>query len=74
MIRTVSEEQCMDCMCITNHYDACLGRSCPTCATLRAITYIPTDDEHDGEALREAKLEPLIEHMSDIDAHLQRTK
>lgn len=81
MVRTTSEEPCMDCGQTTNHYDALMGRLCPQCTIRRVddmiymrcrmdrVPYVP--EPNTEESLLS---EPLIDHSNDIDAHLQKGK
>lgn len=66
MVRTVNEEKCVSCGRITNNYDACLGRFCPSCAKDLATEIIKNRC-----ALLEKPSEPLIDHSNDIDIRLQ---
>jgi len=76
MVRTVNEEKCMICGRVTNYYDPCLGRYCPSCCkgfvtemvmnrcAMDGVPFVPEKDDKPSE--------PLIDHSCDIDAHLQK--
>jgi len=76
MVRTVSEEKCVSCGRVTNHYDSCLGRYCPDCAEGFVTTMIMNRCAMDGVPFIPEKSEkpskPLIDHSDDIDAHLRK--
>lgn len=39
MVRTINEEPCSSCGALTNYYDQCMGRICPSCAAGRASEF-----------------------------------
>ena len=68
MVRTVKEQECMDCGNITNYYDICMGRLCPKCVVSRFSVVGAAD--FDSDIFNQS----LIDHNDDIDAflHLQK--
>ncbi len=80
MVRTINEENCMDCGKVTNYYDPNMGRLCPQCTTTRCASF-GGNLSHDSvywqpkqfrmdylaDSNKHLLTDPLVDHFEDIE-------